>query len=157
MIKRFLDLNKFEFWLWLTSVIVVCISFIVPQEKDYLNLISSLIGVTALIYVAKGYVIGQVLCLVFALFYGTISLYFRYFGEVIICLCMSAPLSIMAIISWLKHPYQDTKEVTVCKMTKSQCIVMWTLGVIVTCIFYFILKYFDTSNLIFSTIHIFQN
>lgn len=154
MLKRFLDLTKFEFTLWISSVIVVCFSFLFPEEKDYLTLMSSLVGVTALIYVAKGYVIGQVLCFVFAVFYGIISFYFRYFGEVLICLCMSAPLSLMAIISWLRHPYQESKEVTVSKMTKKQCTIMWVLTLIVTAAFYFILKFFNTENLIFSTISV---
>lgn len=154
MIKRILDLTKFEFILWISSVIVVCFSFLFPEEKDYLTLIASLIGVTALIYVAKGYVIGQVLCFAFALFYGIISFYFRYFGEVIICLCMSAPLSMMAVISWMRHPYQDTKEVEVRKMTKGQCVIMWMLAFVVSIAFYFILKQFNTANLIFSTISV---
>ncbi len=154
MIKRFLNLTKFEFCLWITSVIVVCISFILPNEKDYLTLIASLIGVTALIYVAKGYVIGQVLSVVFAVFYGIISFYFRYYGEVITYLCMTAPIAMMAVISWIRHPYKDTKEVTVSKMTKGQCVIMWILAFLVTFVFYFILKYFKTANLIFSTISV---
>lgn len=154
MKSAFRDLTKFELILWISSLVVVCFSFLFPEEKDYLTLISSLIGVTALIFVAKGYVLGQVLCLIFAVFYGIISFYFRYYGEVIICLCMSAPLSLIAIISWLRHPYQDTKEVEVSKMTKKQCVTMWILTFVVTIIFYFILKYFNTKNLIFSTISV---
>lgn len=154
MMKRFLDLTKFEFILWISSVIVVCVSFLLPQEKDYLTLIASLIGVTALIFVAKGYVLGQVLSVVFAVFYGIISFYFRYYGEVITYLCMTAPIAIMAVISWLRHPYQDTKEVEVNKMTKSQCIVMWALAIAVTVLLYFVLKAFNTANLIFSTISV---
>lgn len=154
MLRRFLDLTKFEFILWISSVIVVCFSFVVPEEKDYLTLIASLIGVTALIYIAKGYVIGQALSVIFAVFYGIISFYFRYYGEVITYLCMSAPIAMMAVISWLRHPYQDTKEVTVNKMTRAQCAVMWILALIVTFVFYFILKYFNTANLIFSTLSV---
>ena len=154
MKSAFRDLTKFELILWISSLVVVCFSFLFPEEKDYLTLISSLIGVTALIFVAKGYVLGQVLCLIFAVFYGIISFYFRYFGEVLICLCMSAPLSLMAIISWLRHPYQDTKEVEVSKMTKKHCVIMWVLTFMITIIFYFILKYFNTENLIFSTISV---
>lgn len=154
MMKRFLDLTKFEFTLWIASVAVVCVSFLFPEEKDYLTLIASLIGVTALIYVAKGYVIGQVLSVVFAVFYGIISFYFRYYGEVITYLCMTAPIAIMAVISWLRHPYRDTKEVEVNKMTKSQCAVMWLLALLVTVILYFVLKAFNTANLIFSTISV---
>lgn len=154
MKNPFRDLTKFEFILWISSVIVVCVSFLLPQEKDYLTLIASLIGVTALIFVAKGYVLGQVLSVVFAVFYGIISFYFRYYGEVITYLCMTAPIAIMAVISWLRHPYQDTKEVEVNKMTKSQCIVMWALAIAVTVLLYFVLKAFNTANLIFSTISV---
>lgn len=154
MKTAFRDLTKFEFILWVTSVLVVCFSFLFPEEKDYLTLISSLIGVTALIFVAKGYVLGQVLCLIFAIFYGIISFYYKYYGEVIICLCMSAPLSLTAIISWMRHPYRDTKEVTVNKMSKKQCFIMWILAFVVTAVFYFILKSFNTENLLFSTISV---
>ena len=154
MKTAFRDLTKFEFILWITSVAVVCFSFLFPEEKDYLTLISSLIGVTALIFVAKGYVLGQVLCLIFAIFYGIISFYFKYYGEVIICLCMSAPLSLIAIISWMRHPYRDTKEVTVNKMSKKQCFIMWILALVITTVFYFILKFFNTENLLFSTISV---
>ena len=154
MKNPFRDLTKFEFILWLTSVVVVCFSFLFPEEKDYLTLIASLIGVTALIYVAKGYVIGQVLSVVFAVFYGIISFYFRYFGEVITYLCMTAPIAIMAVISWIRHPYRDTKEVEINKMTKSQCAVMWVFAIAVTVLLYFVLKAFNTANLLFSTISV---
>ena len=154
MKTAFRDLTKFEFILWITSVVVVCFSFLFPEEKDYLTLISSLIGVTALIFVAKGYVLGQVLCLIFAIFYGIISFYYKYYGEVIICMCMSAPLSLTAIISWMRHPFRDTKEVEVSKMSKKQCFIMWILAFVITTAFYFILKFFNTENLLFSTISV---
>ncbi len=154
MKSAFRDLTKFEFILWITSMFVVCFSFLFPEEKDYLTLISSLIGVTALIFVAKGYVLGQVLCLFFAIFYGIISFYYKYYGEVIICMCMSAPLSLIAIISWMRHPYRDTKEVEVSKMSKKQCCIMWILAFVITTTFYFILKFFNTENLLFSTVSV---
>ena len=63
----FKELTKFEIALWICSLVVVTISFLIPEKKDYLNLITSLIGVTALIFVAKGMVIGQLLCVLFAM------------------------------------------------------------------------------------------
>ena len=154
MKKDFLDLNTFEFVLWVVSVVVVVVSFVIPEEKDYLTLIASLIGVTALIYVSKGYVIGQVLTVVFAVFYGVISFFFKYYGEVITYLCMTAPIAVMAVISWAKNPYKDTKEVTVSKMTKKQVCVMWCLAIFVTIAFYFILKALGNENLIVSTVSV---
>ena len=81
--KQFKELTKFEVTLWLISVVVVAASFLIFQSKDYLTLISSLFGVTALIFLAKGMVIGQVLVLIFSVFYGTVSFFFGYYGEMI--------------------------------------------------------------------------
>ncbi|MBO5087098.1 MAG: nicotinamide riboside transporter PnuC, partial [Lachnospiraceae bacterium] len=66
----FRDLTKFEWALWLTSVVVVITSYLVAGGEGLLNMIASLIGVTALIFIAKGYVTGQVLTVIFAIFYG---------------------------------------------------------------------------------------
>ena len=154
MKKKFLDLNTFEFILWVVSAVVVVISFIIPEKKDYLTLIASLIGVTALIYVSKGYVAGQVLTVVFAVFYGIISFHFKYYGEMITYLCMTTPIAIMAVISWARNPYKGTKEVTVNKMTKKQVCIMWCYAVFVTVAFYFILKALGNENLIVSTVSV---
>jgi nicotinamide mononucleotide transporter PnuC len=154
MKNPFKELTKFELGLWLSSVLIVGVSFLLLPNKDYLTLIASLIGVTALIFVAKGYVIGQVICVVFAAFYGIISFHFRYYGEVITYLCMTTPMAIMAVVSWLKHPYKGTKVVEVNKMTRKQILIMFTLATIVTVIFYFILSALNTANIIFSTISI---
>lgn len=150
----FKDLTKFELSLWLTSIIVIIVSFAISGGDDILTIIASLIGVTALIFVAKGYVIGQVLTVVFALFYGIISYYFRYYGEMITYLCMTAPIAVMAVVSWLKNPYEGTKEVKVSHVTKKQWIIMTVLAAITTFAFYFILKAMGNANLFFSTISI---
>ena len=76
MKNPFRDLTKFELCLWLTSVVVVSLSYLLSGAGDVLTAISSLVGVTALIFVSKGYVLGQVLSLVFAVFYGIVSFFF---------------------------------------------------------------------------------
>ena len=150
----FKDLTKFELGLWLISVTVIIVSFAISGGGDILTIIASLIGVPALIFVAKGYVIGQILTVVFAVFYGIISYYFRYYGEMITYLCMTAPIAVMAVVSWLRNPYEGTKEVKISHVTKNQVIVMSILTVLVTLAFYFILKAMGTANLLFSTISI---
>ena len=150
----FKDLSKFELALWLTSAFLVTLSFILSPNKDYLTLIASLIGVTSLIFIAKGYVFGQALTLIFSVLYGIISFFFRYYGEMLTYLCMTAPMAVMSIVSWIKNPYGETKEVTIRRMTGKQILVMSIFTVIVTFIFYFILKYFQTANLFFSTLSV---
>ena len=79
----FRDLSKFELSLWLLSITIVTVSYLLTPAKDYLSLTASLIGVTALIFVSKGYVLGQVLTVVFAVFYGIISFYFKCTSAVV--------------------------------------------------------------------------
>lgn len=150
----FRDLTKFEWRLWLTSVVVVITSYLAVGGEGLLNMIASLIGVTALIFIAKGYVTGQMLTVIFAIFYGIVSFYFRYYGEMITYLCMTAPIAVISIISWVRHPYKDTKEVEVAHVTKKQVLVMIILTIMVTTVFYYILDFLGNANLIFSTISI---
>lgn len=150
----FKDLSSFELILWILSLTIVTASYLLTPSKDYLSLIASLIGVTALIFVSKGYVIGQVLTVVFAVFYGIISFYFKYYGEMITYLFMTSPIAILSVISWIKHPYKDTAEVTVNKMSKKQIVTMLLLALITTVIFYFILNAIGNENIVFSTISI---
>ncbi len=155
MLKNpFKKLNKFELCLWIFSLILVSVSFILAEQKDVLSLIASLIGVTALIFVAKGMVIGQILTVVFAVFYGIISFFFAYYGEMITYLLMSAPIAILATIEWIKNPYKKTETVAIKKLTAKDIVIMIILCAIITVAFYFILKAFDTANLVFSTISI---
>ena len=150
----FKDLNKVEWTILIISLTMVTLSFIFTPEKSILNLIASLVGVTALIFIAKGYVIGQFLVIIFALLYGVISFEQKYYGEMATYVFMSAPMAVVSIISWLRHPYKGGKVVKVNKMTKKQILFMVILNIVVTVAFYFILKYLGTNNLLVSTISI---
>lgn len=150
----FKDLTRFELSLWLASVCAIIISAVLSGNIDWLNTIASLIGVTALIFLAKGYVIGQVLTVIFSVFYGIISFCFRYYGEMITYLFMTTPMAIISIISWVKHPYKETKEVEVNQVTRKQIALMIVLAIITTTAFYFILSALDNANILFSTISI---
>lgn len=71
---------------------------------------ASLVGVTSLIFNAKGNPFGQFLMVVFSLLYGIISFTFAYYGEMITYLGMTMPMAIFALISWLKNPYNGNKS-----------------------------------------------
>jgi len=147
-------LSKFEIGLWLLSVITVTLSYIFSADKNWLTLAASLVGVTALIFVAKGLPLGQALTIVFAVFYGIVSFKFHYYGEVLTYLGMSAPAACASLISWLRHPYKDSEVVEVSRMTVRSCIVMLAFTVITTVAFYFILAALETENLIVSTLSV---
>ncbi len=152
MKKLFNYFTKFEIGLWTSSVLIIIGTFIVFEDKDFLTLVASLVGATFLVLNAKGNPIGQLLTIIFSIIYGVISYRFAYYGEMITYLCMSMPIAFVALISWLKNPYEKGKaEVKVNKLSKVEIILMFMLTAIVTVIFYFILKYFNTANLIPST------
>ena len=150
----FCDLTQFEKILWGVSMVIVGTSYLFSGGEGILSAIASLIGVTALIFVAKGYVFGQILTVIFAIFYGIISFFLSYYGEMITYLCMSAPAALVTIVEWLRHPYKGTKEVKVGKLTKAHIAAIVILSALVTAAFYFILRALGNASLIVSTISV---
>ena len=147
--------SKFEITLWGISVFLIVTSFVAFDRTNFLTLAASLIGVTSLIFNAKGNPIGQFLMVIFSLLYGIISYTFSYYGEMITYLGMTMPMAVFALISWLRNPYNGNKaEVKVNSIGTLEQIFMWILTAIVTVIFYFILALFNTANIVPSTISV---
>lgn len=148
--------SKTEILLWSLSGIMIIISFFVFDRENYMTLIASLIGITSLIFAAKGNPVSQILMIIFSLMYGAISFTFSYYGEMITYLGMTLPMSVTALVSWVKNPYEKgKKEVKVnTSFSKKEILFMIFLTLAVTLIFYFILKNSGTSNLIPSTISV---
>lgn len=141
--------------LWSASACVIIISFLAFDRENFITLMASIIGVTSLIFNAKGNPIGQFLMIIFSVLYGIISYTFSYYGEMATYLGMTAPMALVALISWLRNPYQGNKsEVEVNQISKKEHIFMWILTIFVTLIFYFILEYFHTANILPSTISV---
>ena len=98
--------TKLEIALWSCSVFLIAGSFLMFDRESYMTLAASLIGVTSLIFSAKGNPIGQFLMVLFSLLYGVISYGFAYYGEMITYLGMTMPMAIFALVSWLKNPFE---------------------------------------------------
>ena len=155
MKKIFSYFSMFEKLLWCSSCILIIVTFFIFDRKNYLTLIASIIGSTSLIFNAKGNPFGQILMIIFSILYGIISYTFLYYGEMITYLGMTMPMAIFALISWLHNPYNGKKtEVKVNKLNLIEVLFMIILTTIVTIIFYFILSYFNTANIIPSTLSV---
>ena len=147
--------SKTEMALWCSSVILIVISFWGFDRENYLTLLASLIGVTSLIFNAKGNPFGQFLMVIFSLLYGMISYTFAYYGEMITYLGMTMPMAIFALVSWLKNPYKGNRaEVEVNTVSERESCGMWILTLIVTVLFFFVLRYFETANILPSTLSV---
>ena len=141
--------------LWLGSAAVIMGTFFLFDGESYLTLTASLVGVTSLIFAAKGHPVSQLLMIVFSLLYGIISWSFAYYGEMLTYLGMTMPMVVFALISWLKHPYQGNRsQVAVDRLGKKEKKWLWVLTAAVTVVFYGILAAFHTANLLPSTLSV---
>ena len=136
----FSGLKKREWFLWGMSLLVVAVSNFLTGSVRPVLLIATLVGVTALIFVARGDVWGQVLTVLFSVLYSITSLEFRYYGEMITYLGMSAPIAALSVVTWLRNPVEKGKnEVRIHTLTGRQTVLMLVLAAVVTGIFYVIL------------------
>lgn len=147
--------SKAELTLWFISVLFISVSFFLWDGTNYLTLTASLVGVTSLILNAKGNPIGQLLMILFSVLYGIISLSFGYYGEMMTYLGMTAPMAAFSFAAWLRNPYNGNKsEVRVGYMLKRDIAAMFVFAAAVTFVFYFVLKAFNTANIVPSTISV---
>ena len=153
--QLFSSLTIIDYTIWGAAMLFITVSFLIFDRTNFLTLAASVIGVTSIIINAKGHPLGQLLMLFFAAVYGYISFSFHYYGEMITYLGMTAPMALFALISWLRNPFKEgNAEVRVNHLSRLEIAFMSLLTVIVTFIFYFILRYFNTVNLIPSTVSV---
>lgn len=154
MKNPFKVLNKFDITLWCVSVIAIITSFMLSPRRDYFTLFSSITGVSSLIFIVKGNVFGQILMVIFAVLYGVVSYFFKYYGEMITYLGMSAPAAVFSIVAWLRHPYKQSSHIEINRATPKALALVATLAAAVTVAFYFILRAIGTNNLAVSTVSV---
>lgn len=147
--------EKSEIALWCASVLLITVSFCVFGGNGFLTPTASVIGVTSLLFNAKGNPLGQLLTIIFSLLYGVISFGFSYYGEMATYLGMTAPMAAFSLVSWLKNPFDgNLAEVKVNRLKAPEVLFAAFLTAAVTFVFYFILEYFDTANIVPSTVSV---
>lgn len=136
------------------SLAIVILSNLLSTDIDVLTLVSACVGITSLIFAAKGNVWAQILMVIFSILYGLISWQFRYWGEMITYIGMTMPMAVWSTITWIKNPSESGQEVAIQKLTRKHVAGIAAAGLVVTAVFYMILKALDTPNILFSTISI---
>lgn len=148
--------SRTELLLWLGSIALIILFFVIFDRKDFLSLSASLLGVTSLIFCAKGNPVGQAIIIIFSTLYAIISYRFAYYGEMITYVGMTAPMAVFSLVSWLKNPYDKSKrsEIKINELRRIEIVIILILTAVVTFAFYFILKALGTSNLWISTLSV---
>ena len=149
------ELSVKEWWLWSISMLIVTVSNLVGGSFDVLTLAATWVGITSLIFAAKGNVWAQFLMVAFSILYGIISFRFRYWGEMITYLGMTLPMAVWSAVTWLRNPSAGSKsEVAIRKLEKKHFLFLLVLSIVVTGAFYFILRWLATPNIVFSTLSV---
>ena len=114
--------TKTELTLWGGSTILILLSFVIFDRENYMTLAASLIGAASLILSAKGNPIGQVLMILFSLFYGVISysfaaVYLTFRRSPFFALAYAAN-DVVLIVLWVLAALEDATylSVTICFM-----------------------------------------
>ena len=152
MKNPFKNFTKKEWILWIASLFIVVLSNLLTADFDLLTLLAALVGVTSLIFAAKGNVWAQILMIVFSILYGIISYRFRYWGEMITYLGMTLPMAVWSTITWMRHPSEAEVDIRI--LHRTQALWITVSCAVVTFVFYLILKALDTPNIVFSTISV---
>ena len=154
--KKILDyFTAGEKLLWCISVLMILVPCFIFGGGSVLSLSASLLGVTSLIFAAKGNPAAQAMMIVFCILYGIISYSFSYYGEMLTYMAMTGPMAVISLISWLRNPFNgDHSTVRVNSLSRTEFLLIPIPAAAVTVIFYFILKYFHTANLLPSTISV---
>lgn len=150
----FKNFEKKDWIIWSCSLLLVAVANALSPQFNALILIAALLGVTSLIFAAKGNVWSQILMIVFSILYGIISFQFRYWGEMITYLGMTMPMAIWSAIVWFRNPSKREGVVEIGAMNKKKWLLLLAMAIVVTAGFYFLLDYFNTPNIVFSTLSI---
>ena len=149
------ELSVKEWWLWSIPMLIVTVSNLVGGSFDVLTLAATWVGITSLIFAAKGNVWAQFLMVAFSILYGIISFRFRYWGEMITYLGMTLPMAVWSAVTWLRNPSAGSKsEVAIRRLEKKHFLFLLVLSIVVTGAFYFILRWLETPNIVFSTLSV---
>lgn len=153
MKKLFRGWTKFEIIFLIVSLCAITICFLFNEDKNVLSLVTSLLGVIVVLTGAKGLIVSPFINIFYNILYIIISISQRYYGEVLIYVFLMMPLHITTIISWLKNKSnKDSNVVSVNKLNRKEYMVLGLVTVLITFMFYYILKLLDTNELMISTI-----
>lgn len=150
----FANFSKKELTAWVLSLTLIMLSQLLLGNTEWAFMVVSMVGISALIYTAKGHVMGPLIMILFSITYSLISLSFDYYGEAITYGGMTLPMSILALIAWVKHPSSEKNQVKTAVLTRREWLICGLYAILVTGALGIVLYLFDTPNLVLSTISV---
>lgn len=143
------DWTKFEKIFLILGTVTACILTFV-FKGTWIDLGYSLLYFWTALLLAKGKYSCYIVGIISTFFYAYVSYGNSYYGEVIIAMCCTLPLMIVGLVNWLRHQ-DNTNTVIIKEITKKELILVLLSQVVMFFGYYYLLKAFNTSNLLVST------
>ena len=148
----FKDWTKFEIsFLFIGTLLALILTPVF--NGTIIDLLYTLLYFWTALLLAKGKYSCYVIGIISTFFYAYVSYTNSYYGEIIISMFCTLPLMIVGLINWLKNQ-DDTNTVIIKEITKKELLIVLLSQAIMFCGYYYLLKYFNTSNLFVSTLSI---
>lgn len=151
--KYFADWTRFELWFLIIGLSISTLSSIIFSGDAIDTLYTSLYLITALL-MAKGKAECYLVGFVSVFFYGIVSYRQGYYGELLITAFLTFPIMIIGIKSWLSHQDKENDVVIVNSLSKKEIVASFALQLPLFCLYYYVLKIFNTDLLIISTLSV---
>lgn len=133
--------------LGVTAVTILAILF----KSSALTIILSLFGISYVFLVSKKFKYAILVCIVYTSLYVVQSALYKNWGEFILNLGIVIPLLLASVVSWFKQNDKDSLVVKGKQVSWKEFLIVLIISVILSIAFYFILKCFNTPNLIVAT------
>ncbi len=151
MKKLFKDWNQFEIGLLLFDIMAILISSVIGKSK-ILVVLTSLAGVICVLLQAKGKILSQFVGMIEVILYSILSYQNHYYGEIIIYVLVVFPMYVYGVFSWITHRNEETDTVESNEISKKEWGILAFASVVGFVLLYCVLKYFNTSQLMISSL-----
>lgn len=150
--KFFKDIKWYEY-LFVGISLVVMITLSIVFHSHIFYILSSTLGVVGVLFLTKVNVVGIFVGIVQIVFYSIISYLNGFYGEMVNNLCVTLPLYIANLITWLKNLYSKNGQVKInSSISWKEVVAAIGVVVILSVGMFFVLDYFNTTMVFVSTL-----
>ncbi len=110
LLQKLKKQSKFTIYWFLSFILLGAVCLVLDFKNSWFNIFDLYILMVNIYLVAKGKLSGMYIGVIECLFYALICYRSELYGEVIKVLCISVPLNIYTIISWLISIKKQKKE-----------------------------------------------
>lgn len=150
--KFFKDIKWYEY-LFVGISLVVMITLSIVFHSHIFYILSSTLGVVGVLFLTKVNVVGIFVGIVQIVFYSIISYLNGFYGEMVNNLCVTLPLYIANLITWLKNLYSKNGQVKInSSISWKEVVAAIGVVVILSVGMFSVLDYFNTTMVFVSTL-----